>query len=453
MTRQGAVRRRLASAREAVASRLWPVPLAAVVLAVILGIALPLVDRAVDDDLPASVANLVFSGGVDAARAVLSAIAGSLITAASLTFSLTVVALQLASSQASPRLLRMFSSDGMVHATLALFLGTFAYALTVLRTVEDATDDADKFVPRLAVTAASLLTLASVVVLTFFLAHLARQLRVETMMRDVHREASRTITLQADDEPGIAVPASAAGAASIPARPADARRVMAPASGFLTGVDRAELVRLAAEADIVVRELRTIGSAVVEGTPLVEWWPVSDASADRDGIDERVTAAFAAAYERTANQDVGFGLRQLADIAAKALSPGVNDPTTAVHALGHIASLLGDLADGERPALGYADERGVVRLIPAADDFGALVEIGVQQVRRYGAGDPDVVRRLFGVIEDVAWRVRHPEHRAVLRSQLERLERSVADADYDEHERARFARDAESARMALEATL
>lgn len=436
MTRPGsAVRRRLASISEAIASRLWPLPLVAVIAGVILGVALPIIDRAVDASLPSWVGTFVFSGGVDAARAVLSAIAGSLITAASLTFSLTVVALQLASSQASPRLLRMFASDRMVHATLAMFLGTFAYALTVLRTVEDATTDADAFVPRIALTTASVLTLSSVVVLTFFLAHLARQLRVETMMRDVHREASETIARMADDSPGDPAPA--------PPRPTHARPIDAPASGFITGADRARLVQIASDADIVVRELRTVGENVVEGTPLVEWWPadpmVRPDPETLEHLGERITACFSAAYERTPPQDVGFGLRQLADVAAKALSPGVNDPTTAVHALGHIAAVLADLAELDEQPAAWADAAGAARLIPAGDGFEDFAEIGLQQIRRYGAGDPDVAARLFGVLDDVAWRTRRPAQRDVLRGQLERLEASVAREDYDDVERARFA--------------
>lgn len=442
--RPGAIRRRLSTIADGVASRLWPVPLAAVIAAVLIGVALPQVDRAIDSSLSDGVGALLFGGGPDAARTVLSAIAGSLITATSLTFSLTVVALQLASSQASPRLLRMFSADGMVHGTLAMFLGTFAYALTVLRTVEDGTDSADPFVPRISVTIASVLTLASVIVLVFFLAHLARQLRVETMLRDVHREASRTLAVLSDDHPGAATLA--------PELPDHRRRIFASGSGFLTGVDRDRLVEIGAEEDVVVREVRPVGSAVVEGTPLVEWWRRghSDRTSRHDNdVEERIADCFGAAYERTPAQDVGFGLRQLADVAAKALSPGVNDPTTAVHALGHIAALLGDVAArAPRPAA-YADEAGVARLLPVGDTFDDLVEVGLEQIRRYGAGDPDVAARLFGLLDDLAWRVRTDEQRATIMSQLGRLEASVADASYDEVERARFAFLAERVRATL----
>lgn len=329
---------RAAALSEAIASRLWPIPLAATVVAVILGVVLPEVDRAIDQNLPATFAALLFGGGVEAARAVLSAIAGSVITVTSLTFSLTVVALQLASSQGSPRLLRMFAADRMVHATLAIFIGTFAYALTVLRTVEDATEDAGAFVPRIAVTVASVLTLTSVVMLTFFLGHLARQLRLETMMRDAHREASRTIAMVWDAAPGRPAPVA-------PRAPQEAREVRAESSGFLTEVNRSRLLDIAREHDVVVEEISPTGTSVVTGAPLLRWWSRSGAPTRADaGLDSALRAQFSLAYEPTPAQDVSFGIRQITDIAMKALSPGVNDPTTAEYAVGHLADLLADIA-------------------------------------------------------------------------------------------------------------
>lgn len=430
-----AFRRRWAVFSEAIASRLWPIPMGAVILGVLLGIAIPELDRAIDEDLPDNVTAILFSGGTEAARAVLSAIAGSLITATSLTFSLTVVALQLASSQASPRLLRMFASDRMVHATLALFLGTFAYALAVLRTVSDA--DGEPFVPRIAVTVASLLTLASVIMLTFFLAHLARQLRVETMLRDVHEETQRAIRLAA----GTPLPA----ADRAPAAPDTPTRIVpASRSGFITGVDRYAILEIAAEHDLVVRELRTVGSSVIEGSPLLEWWTRAAGAALDPDTRQRVADGLANAvhvgYERTPTQDIGFGLRQLVDIAVRALSPGVNDPTTAVHALSHISAVVAELdrMPPEPPAL--ADDHGEPRLVQAQHEFVDLLELAVEQPRRYGASDPDVAARLYRLLEELAERVRRTERRSAVGAQLERLEASVARVDYDAHERERFAR-------------
>jgi uncharacterized membrane protein len=429
-------RRRLSSLSEAVASRLWPIPAAALVVGVVLGVLLPELDRAVDEQLPSAVAAWVFSGGVDAARAVLTTISGSLITATSLTFSLTVVALQLASSQASPRLLRLFASDPMVHWTLAAFLGTFAYALVVLRTVSD--EGGAVAVPRISVTFAVLLTLVSMLVLILFLGHLARILRVETMLRDVHAEASRTIELLAGDRYD--------GRRDAATPPADRpeRDVAAARSGFVTSIDRHRLLEIAEQHDLVVRERLAVGSSVIEGTPLASWWSAEASSpigtrAEVDAVDDAIRRAISIAYERTPRQDLGYGVRQMADIATKALSPGVNDPTTAVHALGHLAAVLADVAELPPEPATIADGAGRDRLVPCRTDFAALVETALQQPRRYGAGDPDVAARLYGLIAEVARHVGDDERASVLRGQLERLSASVAREDYDEVERARFA--------------
>ncbi|GAA2034495.1 DUF2254 domain-containing protein [Agromyces tropicus] len=440
-------RRWWATFSESISSRIWPLPVAAIVGAVLAGILLPVLDAAVDENLPAWFQALLFGGGTDAARAVLTTISGSLITATSLTFSLTVVALQLASNQASPRLLRTFSSDRMVHGTLAIFLATFAYSLTVLRTVSDTGEQ----VPRISITLAFVLTLGSVVVLVLFLAHLASRLRVETMLRDVHRETGRTIALVgADDRP----------TAPAPTRPEHVEVVAARRSGFVTGIDRDRLVSAAREHRAVVREVGQVGASVIEGTPLAEWWPGPDTGsdggaaasrADRSALEQAIVEAYLVDYERTPPQDIGYGLRQIADVATKALSPGVNDPTTAVHALSHVAALLGDLAELPPTPAAFADEDGTARVVPVGHDFGDLVEVGVQQPRRYGAADPDVAARLFDLIGDVARRATRPEHRQVLEGQLDRLVASVGDADYDAVERARFARLAARARDTLAA--
>ena len=188
----GPVGQRLAVVREGFRSKIWPLPVLGVALATGLGILLPELDARYDDEVRSAWTGYLFTGGPDAARSVLSAVAGSLVTLTSLTFSLTVVTLQLASSQFSPRLLRTFSSDRFVHVTLMLFVSTFVYALTVLRTVRTSTDSAPGFVPQIAVTLGLVLALASVLALVLFLSHLASEIRVETMLRRVYKETRAT---------------------------------------------------------------------------------------------------------------------------------------------------------------------------------------------------------------------------------------------------------------------
>lgn len=230
--------------RAAVSSRLWPIPVFAVAAAVALGVGLPALDQALDEHVPELLQVYLFSGGASAARSVLEAISGSLITVTSLTFSLTVVTLQLASSQFSPRLLRTFTSDRFVHWTLALFLGTFSYSLTVLRSVRSDTDGGTEFVPDIAVTVAFILAIASVIGLVLFLAHLTREIRVETMMRNVHTETAATIERvlarkPSPDAGAVAAEASLSGPEALTA--SDGQRVEAASSGFLTMIDEPAL--------------------------------------------------------------------------------------------------------------------------------------------------------------------------------------------------------------------
>lgn len=435
--------RRLASLRETVSTELWPVPVIWIIVAVAAGLAIPIIDASVDSGIEGPLQGVIFSGGAAAARSVLGAIAGSLITATSLTFSLTVVALQLASSQASPRLLRLFASDKAVHATLAMFLATFAFALTVLRTVRDATDAGGGFVPRIGVTVASVLTLASIVTLTLFLAHLARQLRVETMLREVHHETSATIKLVAETEPDDAIPVdrSTLGVAHL---------ITATRSGFISAVDRDKLVRIACANSIVIGELHNVGSSVIDGTPLASWWSDAGELVDADALRSAVNGAYSYAYERTAAQDVGFGIRQIADIASKALSPGVNDPTTAVHAISHLSAMLCSLTELPEQHPGLVDDDGALRVIRGIHEFDDLLEVAVQQPRRYGASDPDVATRLLALLREVGFRATTTRQRTAVRLQLGRLEASIADESYDDSERAHFAEIASTVRRTLD---
>jgi uncharacterized membrane protein len=423
--------------RDAFRTTLWPIPSLGVLFSLVLGLVLPAVDR----HLQGGRSDVVFGGGADAASTVLSAISGSLITVTSLTFSLTVVTLQLASSQFSPRLLRTFTRDLVVQGTLALFLGTFTYALTVLRSVRTETGGEVAFVPRYSVSLAYVLAVASVLALVFFLAHLTQTIRVESMLRSVHQSAVERLSRVSGDD--RLTPQAAADLV-----PADAVLMNATASGFLIDVDERDLVSLAREHDAVVFVERNPGDSVVEGTPIGWVWSSAGGPMDPEecerliaGVCSRITMGF----ERTTTSDLSLGLRQLTDVAVKALSPGINDPTTAVHALGHSAALLCQLS---RLPLGprlLRDADDAVRVILSRQVFADLLALAVEQPAHYGSADPCVMVRLFQLLREVAWTEGEFTDRAVA-TQLDRLRRLVAGADHDPIDRA--ALDAEAERVA-----
>jgi len=431
------LRKGLDRVSDAVRTQLWPLPTFGVLIAVLLGVGLPELDRRIDEDLPDSVTAYLFGGGASAARMVLDAIASSLITVTALTFSLTVVTLQLASSQFSPRLLRTFSRDRFVHVTLAIFLATFTYALTVLRTVRDPTEDQSLFVPQVSVTVAFLLALASVVALVLFLAHLVREIRVETMLHNVHRAASattrRVLTQRDGGDPG--------GPVELPVPPENATSLPAGTSGFLVSASEDALLAAALDADAVVLIDRYPGSSLVAGTPLGLAWPASAGSFEADTVvllRTRVADAVTTGFERTEDHDVAFGLRQLGDVACKALSPGINDPTTAIHALGHMSALLCQLAGRDLGPVLLRDEQGSVRVVLQRPDLADLLEVALTQPRRYGAADPMVLGRLVTLLRELAWSVQLAEQREAVSAQLDRLRATVTAQDFDPAERARL---------------
>lgn len=416
---------------DALRTQLWPLPVSAVALAVSLGTALPALDAAVDGELPDSVTVFLFSGGPEAARSVLQAISGSVITVTSLTFSLTVVTLQLASSQFSPRLLRTFTSDRFVHGTLALFLAAFAFALTVLRSVRGESDGSSPFVPEISVTVAFVLAIASVVGLVLFLAHLTREIRVETMMRRVNVETRETIDrVFPEDRP-------AAGPAPAPAP--GLFLISATSSGFLTSFNQEALIQTAIDAGAVIRIDREPGSFLVEGVPFATAWPAKPGTTFtpevRDMLTEEVNAAVATRFERTNVQDVGFGFRQLVDVAARALSPGINDPTTAVHVVGHLSVLLCRLAQRNLGAEHLTDEDGQVRVVIALPELRDFLELGMNQIRQYGAADSVVAGRLLDLLQELTRCDRKGRYRTEIADHLVRVRNAIGAANFSSVER------------------
>lgn len=443
--------------RDAVGSRLWPLPVLGILIALGLGVAVPELDAALATGTGDAsrrfaewLAQWTFSGGADAARDVLAAIAGSVVTVTSLTFSLTVVTLQLASSQFSPRLLRTFSADRFVQVTLAAFLGTFVYTLTVLRTVRVETDTAPAVVPHAAITLAYLAAVVDVILLVAFLAHLAREIRVEPMLARVHRSAEATLLA------GTAPRDPDGGPTDVPAVFDTDDDVWQPlpagGSGFVTGIDHDALVRLADDRDLLLDVQCDAGSTVAAGTPLGRWRPVDahvrPGQEDRDAVRDVTARAIRTGVERTSAQDVGYGLRQLVDVALKALSAGINDPTTAVHAIGHVGTLLCQYAGRTWGpiVLGGTDDRP--RVVIRRATFPQLLDVGVAGCLHYGADDPDVLVRIAELLGEVGWTVPVSD-RPTVGAQLDRLAARLESAAFDRGERDRVQHAVDIARERL----
>ena len=425
--------------RDYVRTQLWPVPLAVVVVSVVLAQFVTWVDHQLDDSMPPAFSALLFSGGAPAARSLMEAIAGSTITVTSLTFSLTVVTLQLASSQYSPRLLRTFTSDRFVHNTLALFLATFAFALTVLRTIRDDDDESTGFVPEIAVTLSFLLALATVIGLVLFLGHLSRQLRVERILADVRDDFTATI---GDVDEGATTSYIEVDA------PAGALELTPPSSGFLVQANESALLGVAERFRAVIALRRPPGDFLVEGVPYAHAWKLDGGTwteEETEHVQEAVNEGITIGFERNSVQDIGFPVQQLLDVAVRAISPSVNDPTTCVHSLGHLAAGLSTLARENQGHRVMTDGQGRMRVAVRRRTFAMLLELVVSQVCTYGMDDPRVARRLVELLAETEQNDTSGHHSEVIHQQRQRVVRALSGSQLDPVDRQNLLKECEAA--------
>lgn len=421
---------RVGALLNAARTQLWPIPTIFVAASLAAGIAFPRIDERISGYLPFGLKEYLFGGDSGAARDVLSAIAGSMITVSSLTFSLTVVTLQLASSQFSPRLLRTFTRDRQVQVTMGIFLGTFLYSLTVMRTVRDAGENTELFVPALSVSFAYLLVTTSVIALVLFLAHIVRQIRVEAILTDVRGSSMTMVSRVLPEHDPEATPSPVVV-------PDEAVPLPARATGFIGSIDREALVSAATDAGVIIAIDVAVGAWVVEGTPIAHAWRSDDpAAASRremrfDELADAVKPAIMLLAERGGREDVTFSLRQLVDVAAKALSPGVNDPTTAVHTINHVSALLCAVARRDLSPEVLRDDDERVRAVIPRRDLAEFVDLGIGQLRSYGISDRLVVEALLVLLRELAWIVRE-EDRPVVREELDHTRRAIATQEWDQ---------------------
>ncbi|CAN5900451.1 DUF2254 domain-containing protein [soil metagenome] len=343
---------------------------------------------AVDRDLAGSGRQIGFAGGPDSARALLSAIASSTLTLTALVFSITIVALQLASSQFSPRVLRTFLRDHRSQVTLGIFLGTFVHGLLVLREVRGVEGSADLFVPGLSIFASFGLVIVSVGFFVQYIHHIAGSIRVIEIISRIFNETIKSIDRchpqDPDDDAGRRPPAHSPTSV-----------VEASSQGVVTAIDLKRLANLAEEAQVTLAVVPRAGDFVAKGMPLVEVFGSGD-------VDEsRVRSALALSRERDLAQDPAFGFRQLVDIAERSLSPGINDPTTATQCLDHIHALLRHLAPRQLTARTCLSDDGF--LLATADQSGweDYVRLGLDEIRHWGAGSLQVHRRIEDLLADL----------------------------------------------------
>lgn len=380
---------------------IWAAPTAGVILALLAAAGFIQIDHAIGRNRSEF---FLFDGGPESARELLSTIASSMLTFTALVFSITILVLQLASNQFSPRVVRTFLEERITKVAMAAFIATFVYAVAVLSQVRVAPDP---FVPGLATWVALVLVLASVAVFIRYIHRMAHSVRAITIITKIAEETRRGIDRVFPEHPE---PPTTHVVATVPSREPDVALVHRGVPGIVTYIDLDQLVSCLEPPNAIVEILPRVGDFVTTGAELVRiWGTVCD--------EERIHACLALDIERTPHQDLGFGFRQLVDIAVRALSPGINDPTTAVQALDHLHDLMRRLTTRDVPDAICARRRQHVTVLHSVFDYAEYVRLTFEEIRTYAKSSVQVQRRLEQALVDCL-SIAAPDRRGPLAEQL-----------------------------------
>lgn len=387
--------------------------------------------------------------GIEAAgsRDMLSVIAGSMITVAGTVFSITIVALVLASTQFSPRILRNFMRDTANQSVLGVFVGIFAYCVVVLRTIRDGGGTNLDFVPSLAVSFGFVLGLVGIGFLIYHIHHIAISIQASNIIASIAQETveviqklypTSRIILSAEEIEQIENQISNSNWFEIPAE----------GNGYLQAIDFDVLVELAAKKNVLIRQEQRIGEFILYGETLLSIGTNDPDFMLERGFTEALLDTIEIGSYRTVEQDPAFGVRQITDIALKALSPAINDTTTALICIDHLSYILNRFVV-HSTASPFRPFNGETSLIVKSQEFEDLFDLAFNQIRQNAGGNVAVMLRQIGALEVIRWYSDSPEataeRHALIDNQRERIERlaesTIADPD-----------DLQAVRRALEKT-
>ena len=400
--------------REALRTNLWVVPVGEAIAVLLLFGATVAVDQAAYQGT-ISLPSWVLSGTADAARQILTTIAAAIITVVGVVFSITIVALTLASTQFGPRMLRNFIRDRGTQFTLGTFVATFFYSILVLVSIGPGAHG--DFVPHLSITVTLGLTVIDLMMLIYFINHIASEIQLPQVIAGIARDLARAIAAESGDavhvggpdcdmllvaitESGVAVPTSH--------------------SGYLQVIRHESLVRIAARAGAVIHLPYRPGHFLVQGQALATVWPPAAAEQVAAALERgQVTGPY-----RTLTQDISFGVDQLVEIAIRALSPAVNDTFTALTCIDWLTDCLCRITTGWHPRRVHRDQQGQIRVIAYQAEYDRLIQRAFEKIRQAGRDMPAVLIRQLDSLAKIMEQTAISERTQVLVEQAEMIQRA-----------------------------
>ena len=356
----------------------------------------------------------IWSGGADGARSVLSVIAGSVMTVVSIVFSITVTALAQTSSQFGPRVLRNFTSDRGNQFVLGTFVSTFIYCLNVLRTVRSVEEAS--FVPYISVNIGIASSIVALAVLIYFIHHITQSIQAENLIAEVGHDFQQALPvlfpdrLDEDEESAQLIAEQKHDKKHQPDWKEGAA-VTSRSNGYVQRIDDEKIMHVACKLDVVIRLNKRPGDFVTKNSRLVTVFP---AERMKEKTAAHLRDCFAFGSYRTPHQDADYSFQQLAEIAAHALSPAINEPFTALTVIDWMGACLTSVAERALPFAFRRDKKGALRVVAKLASFAEMTDTAFTQIRIYGCGNPAIVERLFATITDLASHLHREDDRKAL---------------------------------------
>lgn len=412
---------------EELKSSFWFVPSLIICLSIAAAFFLVSMDKMLSYE-PEGIIRYVFPGSIQSARAVLSIISAAMIGVAGTVFSITLVALTLASSQFGSRLLRNFMHERLNQVVLGTYISTYVYCLIVLNTVKD--NEQLSFIPNFSILVAILATIANIVLLIFFIHHISVSIQAEKVISDIYQSLGKNLDTLFPENIGES--------------PADRQEEMdeskhiekfpykessrSSKSGYIQYLDEEGLMRMASEHDLLIQMNSRPGDYIVHSASLADIYCKSEIE---EGLAERIAKNYILGSSRTPQQDLEYAIYQLVEIASRALSPGINDPFTAIACIDNLSSILARLAQRKFPSKYRHDENGQLRVIADILTYEGVMNAAFNQIRQYGSGTPSVLIRLLESLQAILKFTQIEEQRLAIKKHAQMVY-SLAQRSIDE---------------------
>lgn len=391
------IKARLAKLWDQLRTSFWFLPATMVGATILLAFTTIAVDERLGFELIDSLGWL-YTGDSEGARLLLSTVASSIIGIAGVTFSITIAALTMASSQFGPRLLRNFVRDVGNQFVLGTFIATFVYCLLVLRTIRGSEEST--FIPHISVTIGVILAMMSIGVLIYFIHHVAMSIQADNVIirasHELNTVIEHTLTTQGHDVSQQPNRTEEQANLIFPNRAS--YTVTAHCTGYVQVIDSQRLLQLATEQNIVIELLHCPGDFVVQGDAIATIWLTAT---QNETIDKKINNSLIIGKKRTLIQDIRFAINQVVEIAVRALSPGINDPFTAITCIDQLTASLCQITNQYDPSSQCYDDTHQLRLMFKTIQFEELADTAFSQIRQYGRTNAEVTLRLLASIATI----------------------------------------------------